>query len=58
MENDSTSLKSNGKFGSQYQIGQPMPHTCWEEGGGYYHGRIWHRSNTYGPFYLFDPFDT
>ena len=51
-ENDSMNLKNNGRYGSTYNTGEGMPHTCWEQGSNYYGGRVWahFRSD-----YLFDP---
>ena len=54
QKNDSMNFKHNGKFtsgGNCFNAGDPMPHTCWEQGGNYGGGKLW----LYYEDYLFDP---
>ena len=50
LSNDSLSLLNSGTFGSQFTKGEPMPHTCWEQGANYSSGKIWFHDGDY----LFD----
>lgn len=51
-ENDSMNLKNNGRYESMYNVGEGMPHTCWEQGSNYYGGhKVWARFRS---DYLFD----
>ena len=66
-ENDSMNHKNNGEFGTDFALGEGMPHTCWEQGAGYNGtSRIWVYCDSNkngvkdtectddGDFYLFD----
>ena len=63
-DNDSMNFTNNGKFGTQFANGDGMPHTMWEQGGGYYgEHKIWlwidtdkdgEKDTDETDFYLFD----
>ena len=66
-DNDSKNFGNNGKFGSEFSSGEPMPHTLWEQGAGYDgKSKIWVYADENkngkkdtelsddGDFYLFD----
>lgn len=69
-ENDSMNHKNNGEFGTDFALGEGMPHTCWQQGAGYNGtSKIWVYCDSNkngvkdtectddGDFYLFDTAD-